>query len=49
MITDDQIRDTNYNMILAEKQLKYQPYHQAKLINMNILLGKKHYHQINNK
>ena len=28
----------NYNMILIEKQPKYQPYHQAKLISMNIYL-----------
>ena len=27
----------NYNMILIEKQQKYQHYFQAKLINMNIL------------
>ena len=26
-----------YNMILIEKQQKYQHYHQVKLINMNIL------------
>ena len=30
----------NYNMILVEKQQKY---HQAKLININILLLKKYY------
>ena len=35
----------NYNMILTEKQLKYQPYHQAKLISTNILLVKKYYQQ----
>ena len=50
MIVDDQIRDKkNYNMILIEKQLKYQPHHQAKLINMNITLVKKYYYPINNK
>ena len=27
----------NYSMILIEKLQKYQPYHQAKLISMNIL------------
>ena len=27
----------NYNMILIEKQLKYQLYHQVKFINMDIL------------
>ena len=26
-----------YNMILTEKQQKYQDYHQVKLTNMNIL------------
>ena len=39
----------NYNMILIEKQLKYQVYNQAKLINMNILLVKKYYDLINQK
>ena len=33
----------NYNMILPEKQEKYQHYHQVKLINMNILQVKKNY------
>ena len=36
-------------MILIEKQPKYQPYHQAKLISMNILLSKKYYLLINYK
>ena len=36
----------NYNMILTEKQPKYQL---AKLIDMNILLVKKYYRPINNK
>ena len=31
----------NYNMILTEKQQKYQYYHQIKLIKMNILQMKK--------
>ena len=39
----------NYNKILIEKQPKYQPYYQVKLIGMNILLVKKNYHLINNK
>ena len=26
-----------YNMILIDKQPKYQPYHQVKFLNMNIL------------
>ena len=37
MTIDDQIRDKNYIMILIKKPQKYQPYHQAKLISMNIL------------
>ena len=32
----------NYNMILTEKQQKYQLYHQVKLISMNILQVKKY-------
>ena len=39
----------NYNTILMERQQKYQLCHQAKLINMNTLLVKKYYAQINNK
>ena len=39
----------NYSMILMEKQPKYQLYHQVKCINMNILLVKIYYRQINNK
>ena len=31
----------NYNMILIEKQQKYQHYYQAKLININILRANK--------
>ena len=48
MAINDQIRDENYNMILTEKLPKYQFYHQAELISMNILLVKKYYHLINN-
>ena len=33
----------NYNMILTEKQQKYQHYHQEKLINMNTLQVKKYH------
>ena len=33
-------------MILMEKQLKYQHYHQVKFINMNILLVEIYYHLI---
>ena len=32
-----------YNMILTEKQQKYQLYHQVKLLDMNILQVKKYY------
>ena len=49
MTTDDQIRNKNYSMILIEKLQKYQPYHQAKLISMNILQVKKYYLLIINK
>ena len=49
MTINDQIRDEKNNMILIEKQPKYQPYHQVKFINMNILLVKVYYHLINNK
>ena len=42
MTTNDQIKDEKYKMILIEKLQKYQPYHQAKLINMNILQVKKY-------
>ena len=43
MIIDDKIRDKNYNMILTEKQQKYQRYHPEKLINMNFLQVRKYY------
>ena len=39
----------NSNVILREKQHKYQPHHQVKLINMNILQVKKYYLPINNR
>ena len=35
----------NFNKILIEKLQNYQPYHEAKLIGMNILLVKKYYLQ----
>ena len=38
MTIEDQIKDG-----------KYQPYHQVKLISMNILLVKKYYHRVNSK
>ena len=43
MTIDDKIEINNYNMTLTEKQQKYQPYHQVKFINMNILQVKKYY------
>ena len=36
-------------MILTEKLLRYQLYHQTKLVSMNILLEKKYYHLIKKK
>ena len=49
MTIDDQIKDEKYNMILIEKLQKYQSHHQAKLINMNMLLMKKYFLLIKNK
>ena len=49
MTIDDQIRDENYSMVLIEKLQKYRPYHQAKLISMNILQVKKYFFLIKNK
>ena len=49
MTIDDHIEDENYNMILIEKLEIYQPYHQAKIISMNILLVKKYCHLIKSK
>ena len=50
MTIEGQIRDKkNYKMILIERLQKYQLYHQAKLISMNILLVKKYCLLINNK
>ena len=37
MINDEKIEIKNCNIILTEKQQKYQHYHQVKLVNMNIL------------
>ena len=36
----------NYSMTLIKKLQKYQPYHHAKLITMNILHAKKYYLKI---
>ena len=40
------LRMKNYNMVLTDKQQKYQRYRQVKLINMNILPVKRYYHLI---
>ena len=37
------LKMNKYNMILIEKLQKCQPYHQAKLISINILQVKKYY------
>ena len=50
MTIDDKIKDKkNYNMILTEKQQKYQDYHLENLIHMKILQVKKYYLMIKNK
>ena len=43
------LRMKNYKMIVIEKMQKYQPYYQAKLTSMNMLLVKKYYFLIKNK
>ena len=48
MTTANKIKDEKLQLILIERQQRYQLYHQAKLINMNTLLVKKYYHRINN-
>ena len=42
MTTVIKLEMKNYNMLLTEKQQKYQHYHQLKLTNMNILQVKKY-------
>ena len=42
MTFDDKLKMRNYNMILTEKQQKYQHYHQVKLVNLNTLHVKKY-------
>ena len=39
----------DYSMILIKKLQKYQPYYQANLISVSILLVKKYYHKIKKK
>ena len=40
MTINDKLKVKNCNMILTEKQQKYQYYHPEKLINTNILQAK---------
>ena len=50
MTIEGQIRDENLQYdINREAAKKYQPYHQAIVISMNILLLKKYYLLINSK
>ena len=49
MTTDDQIRDEKLQYDINREAPKYQPYCQAKLISMIILLVKKYYHLIKTK
>ena len=46
---DDQIKDEKIKFDINRAAAKYQPDHQAKLINMNILQTKKYCHLIKNK
>ena len=48
MTIDDQIKDEKIQYDIENLQ-KYQPYHQAKLISMNIVQVKKYYLLIKNK
>ena len=43
MVTEDKIRYENYNIILIKKKQKYRDHQQVKLMNTNILQGKKFY------
>ena len=43
MITDEKIEDEKHNKILTKTLQNQQHYQQAKLLNMNILQGKKYY------
>ena len=42
MTIDDKIRYEKLQIILTEKQQKYQHYYQVRLINMNVLQEKKY-------
>ena len=46
MTSDQKLKIKMQNTILVEKQQKYLPYHQAKLINMNILQANKYHLQV---
>ena len=48
MTIEDQIREEKLQYDINKKSMN-QLYHQAKLISMNILLGKKYCHLINSK
>ena len=47
MKINDKTRNENCNMILTEKQRKYQHYHLEKVININILQVEKYYLLVN--
>ena len=49
MTIDDQIKDEKLQHDINREFPKHQPYHQAKLMNMNILQVKKYYLLIKNK
>ena len=49
MTIEDQIRDEHLHYDINGETAKYLLYHQAKLINMNILQVKKYWQRINNK
>ena len=49
MTTDDQIRDEKLQYDINKETAKYPLYHLVKFVDMNILLVKIYYHQMNNK
>ena len=49
MSIEDQIKDEKLQYDINREAERYQLYHQAKLISMNILLVKRYYPRINNK
>ena len=49
MTVEDQIRDEKLQYDINREASKIQLYHQAKLININILLARKYYLLINSK